>query len=442
MNRRDMLGTLGLATGAAILGPVLPCAAGAKPAAHGAASGVAPTGRARRPWHELGMMSDPILDQVLLFYLGAVWQGAADVGECLETASRVEPQDEGSWSREWRRTAERLRDLADRAARHRLSAGELHLRASTYYRAALHRHPDPLDPDVRAMTERAAHGFAEAMRCLSVPAEAVRMPYEGTTLPGWLFLSPSSRRKAPLLIAHQGRDAWAEDCRFLAEAAMRRGYHCLLFDGPGQGKVIRLQGLAFRPDWERVVTPVVDFAIGTGRVDPRRIALLGISMGGALAPRAAAFEPRLKLCVANPGVHDWSEIVSAFLGAADPGLLALLADPPAFDAAIARLSAQSPLFRWGIRDSLWKHGARTPSELMARLKAFTNQGVAERITCRTLVMDAEADPFSQGKRLYEALRCPKDYLLFTAQDAAETHCQTGALAVGTQRLFDWLDDHL
>ena len=77
--------------------------------------------------------------------------------------------------------------------------------------------------------------------------------------------------------------------------AMQRGYHCLQFAGPGQGTAIRLQGLPFRPDWEKVVTPVVDFAVGLPGVDPERIALMGLSMGGALAPRAAAFEKRIKV---------------------------------------------------------------------------------------------------------------------------------------------------
>jgi pimeloyl-ACP methyl ester carboxylesterase len=391
------------------------------------------------------MMADPILDQVLLFYLGNVWQQASDIGECLDTASRVAPEDEYSWAREWRRTAERLQrtGMASFRSNHWLSAGDAFNRAATYYRAALHRYPEPADPDVRQMARLEVDCFELGLTLSASPARTVRIPYEGTTLPGYLFPSPAGAAPSPMLIVHQGRDAWAEDCRYIAEAAMKRGYHCLLFDGPGQGKTLRLQGLTFRPDWERVITPVVDYAVGLPAVDKDRIALMGISMGGALAPRAAAFEKRLKILVTNPGVLRWSDVVYNFIGAVDPELLPLLeSDAAAFNARIEGIMEASNLIRWGVKDTMWKHGATSPADMMIKMKEFTNEDSIHSITCRTLVMDGTADEFSTARDLYDALPGPKDYLLFTEEDAAQTHVQTGALAIATQRLFDWLDDHL
>ena len=104
---------------------------------------------------------------------------------------------------------------------------------------------------------------------------------------------------------HTGYDGTQEELRAHAMAATARGLNCLTFEGPGQGAVIREQGLGFRPDWEAVVTPVVDYVLGLPTVDPERIALLGISFGGYLAPRAAAFEHRLAACIANGGVFDF-----------------------------------------------------------------------------------------------------------------------------------------
>jgi pimeloyl-ACP methyl ester carboxylesterase len=188
------------------------------------------------------------------------------------------------------------------ARNHALSAGEAYLRAATYYRAALIHHPEPSDPGVVGATRQCIACFDQAIGLLGIPARRVEIPYEGTTLPGYFYRSPIAQGKAPVLIVHEGRDAWPEETKYLADACMKRGYHCLQFAGPGQGAAIRLQGLPFRPDWEKVVTPVVDYAVSLPEVDPDRIALIGISMGGALAPRAAAFEKRLKLCIANPGV--------------------------------------------------------------------------------------------------------------------------------------------
>ncbi len=397
------------------------------------------------PWYQTRVMGDRILDQVLLFYLAEVWQGSSDVGEVLDTASRIRSGDEYSWTREWQKTAERLRLLASTSeqAGHSFSAGQAYLRAATYYRASLHRYPTPSDPAVREMSGLEAACFTKALRLLRIPAQPVRIPYEGTTLPGYFFRSPGAAKKAPVVIVHQGRDAWAEDCLYIAKEAMRRGYHALLFDGPGMGQTLRLQGLAFRPDWEKVITPVVDFVIRAPGVDPRRIALMGLSMGGALAPRAAAFEKRLKLLICDPGVYEWSRIYTDFLSHGNPELAEMpRKDPGRFNALIEQAARADPVIRWGMVDSMWKHGARSPAVLLVAMEQYTNKGFAEKITARTLVVDGEEEEFGQARELFDALRCPKDYLLFTREETAPLHVQVGALAVSSQRIFDWIDDSI
>ena len=461
VSRRSFLRLAALTAGSLAAGRAFPATAAvvasAPTSAPTTAERPAPKGR---PWYELGIMNDPVLDNQLLWYLSAVYQGMADVGECLDTAHRIDPKDAWSWPREWVRTADRLRGLAEGslARSHALSAGEAYLRAATYYRAALIHHPEPSDPGVVRATRQSIACFDQAIRLLGIPARPVRIPYEGTTLPGYFYRSPIERRsplardKAPVLIVHEGRDAWPEETKYLADACVKRGYHCLQFAGPGQGAAIRLQGLPFRPDWEKVVTPVVDYAVSLPEVDPERIALMGISMGGALAPRAAAFEKRLKVCIANPGVLSWADaIIGNF--AEYPVLVKLLdTSPEAFNKAVwgflkaAALAGDHLMSSatWWLKDSMWKHGVNTPVELIAELRKYTNADVADQITCRVLVMDGAAEEFSarQAQKLYDALCCPKDYMLFTAEDTGLVHCQTGALAVATQRMFDWLDEYL
>ena len=109
----------------------------------------------------------------------------------------------------------------------------------------------------------------------------------------------------PLLICTNGYDATMTDMFFAsAVAAAARGYHCLMFDGPGQGEMLIEHGMPLRPDWETVIKAVVDFALTLPLVDPSRIALTGWSLGGYLAPRAASGEHRLAACIADPGL--WS----------------------------------------------------------------------------------------------------------------------------------------
>jgi len=398
-----------------------------------------------RPWYELGIIGEPIMDNQLLWYLSHTGQGMADIGECLDTASRIDPGDENSWPEQWLGTAGRVRRMAEDSLKggHERSAGDAYMRAANYYRAALIHHPEPEAPGVVHAGRQSVTCFNKALELLSIPARPVRIPYESTTLPGYFFPSPVSRGEAPVLVLHQGRDAWPEETMWAVDGATRRGYHCLLFHGPGQGTAIREQGLTFRPDWEKVVTPVVDFALELPGVESEGIILMGLSMGGALAPRAAAFEKRIKICIVNPGVLNWGEAMhERFEGY---GLLNLLeAGPRAFDAAAARLMKTWPTARWWFKDAAWKHGATSPADLMAKLKDFNNEGTVDRISCRMLIMDGTAEMFTAGqaKKLYNALQSPKDYMLFTEKDTGLVHCQTGALSVASQRMFDWLDQNI
>lgn len=408
----------------------------------------------KRPWWDLGIMGEAVADNQLLFYLGQARDGTTDIGECLDTAGRVDRNDPWSWPRAWSATAERVAAAAEGclARGHKLSAGDAYLRAAAYYRAALIHHPEPTDAGVAQMALREDQCFSRGLELQGLPARAVRIPYEGTTLPGYFWRSPVASGRAPVLIVHQGRDAWPEDTMYVARGAIRRGYHCLMVHCPGQGLAIRTQGLPFRPDWEKVITPVVDFVAAQPEVDPAAIVLMGLSMGGALAPRAAAFEKRLKICIANPGVLNWGEAILGHLNEY-PALMKLLdTNPGAFDRAVwgvfrAGSLAGGGLLRsaeWWLKDSMYKHGAKTPSEMLAQLKQFDNRSIVGRITCKMLVMDGEAEEFSAGqaRKLYDALQCPKDYMLFTAEDTGLVHCQVGASAVAEQRVFDWLDENL
>jgi pimeloyl-ACP methyl ester carboxylesterase len=99
---------------------------------------------------------------------------------------------------------------------------------------------------------------------------------------------------------------------------LRRGYNVLAVDGPGQGGALHLQKLVMRPDWEAVITPVVDYALARREIEPGRIAGFGYSLGGYLLARAAAFEHRLSALVLDDGVHDlasgFAENMPPFLG--------------------------------------------------------------------------------------------------------------------------------
>jgi alpha-beta hydrolase superfamily lysophospholipase len=400
-------------------------------------------GKPPKKWYQLGAMSDEILDQVVLFYLGEAWAGMTDIGEVLETARRVDAKDPRSWTREWRKTAERLERAAGEAERagHDLSAGELWLRTASYWRAALHRHMDPGTPEVSEIARREMKAFGSAMRLLALPVESVEIPYEGAALNAWYYRASGAGRALPTIVIHQGRDAWAEDNFYLGREALRRGYNCLIVDGPGQGTTLRLRGIPFRPDWERVIGPVVDWLERRPEVAKDRIGLIGMSMGGYLAPRAAAGEARLAFLVANPGVADWGKLFLGKMEEFSPLIGKLHRQSPrSLDALLGAAGKLSPFLQWGLADSMWKHGVSSPSALMTDMARYGRQPDFGRITCPALVIDGEAEEYGQARELYDLLGGPKTFLRFTEDEAAALHVQTASLALASQRIFDWIDD--
>jgi hypothetical protein len=222
--------------------------------------------------------------------LGESVYGGADVNECFSTAARIQEGNYESWYQAWNETAKRIHQIgAECFSRgHTISTREAFLRASNYYRCAeFFMHIEIGRVDERAMEtfENSLVCFHKAMLLFPFAYEQLTIPYAETTLPGYFFQPDHSGKARPTLLIHGGYDSTAEEQFFeTVESALVRGYNCIVFDGPGQGSAIRIQNLPFRYDWEKVVTPVVDYALTRKEVDPSKIVLVGKSMGGLLAP--------------------------------------------------------------------------------------------------------------------------------------------------------------
>jgi pimeloyl-ACP methyl ester carboxylesterase len=179
------------------------------------------------------------------------------------------------------------------------------LRAANYYRTGefyLHG----LDDAAALESSRLGRGnFEQAIMLMPHRSEKLAIPYEGTTLPGYLFQPTLEGGPRPTLLVCTGFDGAQEELYMnVAQAAMDRGYTVLTFEGPGQGAVIREQGLHFRHDWEKVVTPIIDYALTLPEVDSSHLTLLGVSYGGYFAARAAAFDQRLAALIVVDGLYD------------------------------------------------------------------------------------------------------------------------------------------
>jgi pimeloyl-ACP methyl ester carboxylesterase len=391
---------------------------------------------------------DDDFEYMMLGALGATYHKCADVGECLTTAASIEDGDYEGWYRAWLATADRVRRFAEQSAAkgHQTSAREAFLRASlTYYKNAAFFLDGTADPS-RTLPTFKAHRecFDEAASRFDPPVEKVQIPYEDTTLPGYLFKVNGSGRSRPLLLLNNGSDSDAADMYLMgAAAALERGYNALAYDGPGQGAALFLQDLYFRPDWEEVVTPVLDFALGRPEVDPKRIAIMGVSQAGYWVPRAVAFEHRIAAAIADPGVFDVSTSWTDHLPQDIQELLEK-GEKEEFDKNMKEGMRSSESLRYTLRFRMRPYGTDSPYEAFKMAEQYTLEGVAEKIRCPLLVADPENEQFwpGQSHRVYEALTSPKELVPFAAAEGADSHCEPKAHSLREQRIFDWLDETL
>ncbi|HXN58885.1 MAG TPA: alpha/beta fold hydrolase, partial [Acidimicrobiales bacterium] len=401
------------------------------------------------------MFNDESFSFETLRALGYAAYGGADIGEVTSTASRIPDGDKTAWYSEWRALAERIHADADRSAAegHAVSARESYLRASNYYRLCEFylRADSSNDPEVREVGQLSVDSFAHAAQLMNPAPQPVRFAYEDTTLPGWWIPAdlgtahptggdPESPR--PTLLFHGGFDSTEEELYFSGgAAAARRGYHVLAFAGPGQGSALRDQKLLFRPDWEAVVTPAVDWLLARPDVNPNAIALMGMSFGGLLAPRAAASEHRVAALIAYDGLYSFADAWDRLVGPevmklVGDGLVASDSKANALIEEIMNSKTQTfgPALPWG----MWVLGADSMAAVLRAVAPYTLEGYAPLITCPTLVLDGENDP-GHASQLYDALCCQKTYHLFPAAEGGGEHCQEGVMSRLHQVVFDWLD---
>jgi alpha-beta hydrolase superfamily lysophospholipase len=376
---------------------------------------------------------DETFDGQLQRSVGKADSGMANIGECLAIAEQITIGDRDSWHRAWSQFATGLVDQAEEAvtAGHRVSARCALLRAAEYFRQAFFFHRDDLDGEkLRTGYAASVKAFQAALPLLDYPAEIL-----SDGLSGYLFTPRDADRRIPTILHIGGYDGTAEELFASIAPALDRGYAFAAIDGPGQGAMLYNDRVPMRPDWENVVPGMVDALIKHRAVDPDRIVLVGRSFGGLLAPRGASEEHRLAAMIVDPGQFD--------LGAALIGRLGDLGkqvDDPAADSQFQSLLTIRAL-KALLAPRMITHGLTSVREYGQDLLRYTNRETAAAITCPSFVTDNETDHVStgQGKALFEQLKCPKTFRLFTKAEGAEGHCEGMAPVVFWTAAFDWLD---
>lgn len=398
------------------------------------------------------IFKDGLHDQLGTWPLGYIPYGGADYGEIEAIARVVGDGDDTDFHDAWTAAADRIREDGERAEGkgHQASARESYLRAACFYGKSFHPlFGQPIDPRVIAGSQNQIAAFERGLALSEVAVAPRHIPFEGNALLAYVI--PAQGRAAeirPLIIFNNGYDGTITDMFFgSAVAASRRGYHALIFDGPGQGTTLIEHGVTLRPDWETVMAAVVDFAQALPNVDPHKIALCGWSLGGYLAPRAASGEHRIAACVADPALPSVADGFRAYvmrLGASRDEAANLGDLPTELLERLAQIVANDRKLCWSVtKRGYWMNGTATLREYLASVEHYTMNGRIEDIRCPTLFTLAENDPLAAGaQRFYDALRCPKTLIRFSSDEGAGEHCEMRNRSLANRRMLDWMDEVL
>jgi len=376
----------------------------------------------------------------VLRVLNAVVTKGADISEVLQATTHMRAGDRQGWYDQWSALAERNIVRAN-AARTRKSRGEGLLRAHTYY-ARAQFFLSPRDPKRAPAYKLCRRLFYEGLDTLGVGYERFDVPYGEHRLKAVYY--PTSDAGRPLIVFHGGYDTIVEELYFfLAAEANSRGYGVLTFDGPGQGEPLREQGLHFTHEWEKPVSAVLD-EFAARHNAPTSTVLVGLSMGGYLAPRAAAFEPRIDGVVSYGVMFDLQD---ALLRSAPPIIAALrqrglhtMVDRLAYGAARV-----DPGVRWGLANAAWSFGSVGLTGLLRAAAPYTLAGVAEHIQQDVLILAGTDDqfiPFDQIGRYELALVNARSVTtrVYDRASGGHEHSQLGATSLWQSDFFDWMDE--
>lgn len=327
----------------------------------------------------------------------------------------------------WTRMADKLCGLAeeDEARGRLISAGDKYGRAAIYLmiaeRLQAHDAPGRLE-----LYQRFLSVFARGVALSGENCERVEIPYGDTHISGLYVRAEGVTGPAPLLVQVNGLDS-SKELKYrvgLPRWLAQRGVSSLIVDQPGTGEALRLQGLHAVHDSERWASPLVDWLETRPEVDPRRIGMEGVSLGGYYCPRAVAFEPRFACGVVWGANHDWRDVQKK--------RLAREGDFPV------------PHYWEHVR---WVWGARDMDDFMRIAENVHLDGVLDRIKVPFLVTHGERDsqiPLHWAERTYEQLvNSPRRELkIFTQREGGVQHSSFDNSANAGAYIADWVAETL
>ena len=301
------------------------------------------------------------------------------------------------------------------------------------------------DPDKLRYYKKATDLFYEYYADFFAPhngksrIEKCEVPYQNVRLPV-MHLVPDGAKKGTILI-HGGNDSYFEEFLFTVLYLQEKGFEVYMFEGPGQGGVMRLQGMHFTHEWEKPVKAVLDF------FKLNEVTIIGISLGGYLAPRAAAFDKRITKVVAWSVFPCFQDVI---VGMQKPAVQKLFYFCMRFhlrhliNAVFAKKAKKEAVIDWGLKHGMYAYEANDAYGYAQKLKRYDIEPVADRITQDMLILGASDDHFIDYRLIGREINMLKNvrsltFRLFTDKENAQNHCNVGNGKLALDEICAWIE---
>ena len=368
---------------------------------------------------------------VLIGLNSAPW-GGAEIGEVHRIGLRLRGQEgnDQAWFSAWAEEARKVED----AGRERMADGHGRTAAAYLRRAANYYHVgerflQPKTADSDAAYRRGVDCFREAAALVAVPRiEHVEVPYGDASLPAILIHAErAGPGPVPAMVYFDGFDVTKEIQYFKGIPDLAaRGVACLIVDGPGNGESIRFRGMPLIAETERYGAAAYDYLAARPEIDPARIGVMALSLGGYYAPRVASLDQRYACCVAWGAQWDYH---ATWQGRFEQ---------------LERSGTPSLSVPW--QHLLWIFGVDTKEAAMQRLEGFKLDGIVQKMTCPFLLMHGEGDeqiPMAVAQRCFDAVGSKdKTLRVFSRSEGGYHHCQIDNVSIGVHAMWDWIEDRL
>jgi dienelactone hydrolase len=366
---------------------------------------------------------------IALTHGGNIGEVDAMCAPILEAARAGDDPGTVAFFEAWKGGGDQLVELAeaDLAKGHKLSAGEKLGRAALYYCIAERMQAHGFEARL-AMYQRSLALFEQSRRLARENCTRVEIPYGSAHLSGLYVkaegLQPGQR--APIVVIMNGLDSTKEMLQKSVMGTMfaRRGLSALFVDQPGTGEALRLHGMPAVTNTEVWASRILDWLEQHAEVDPKRIAGLGVSLGGYYCPRAVAFEPRFAAGAVWGANHDWRAVQQARL----------------------KREGENPVPHY------WKHvqwvfGAKNMDEFLAKAEGMHLNGVLDRIKVPFLVTHGENDrqiPLKYAHETFAQLvNSPKkELIIFDKRTGGVEHSSLDNPNNAGNLIADWLAEVL